>query len=301
MIQYNKHHGVIVPLVTPFKPDGEVDENAVSKIVSHCASHDIAVFVLGTTGEAASISAAKRLRVVDAAVKAAAQRVKVYAGIGDNCPEHSIEAANEYLRLGADAVVAHLPCYYTLRPLEMRSYFEMLASHIQGALMLYNIPQTTHMSLPLEVVDPLSQLPNIIGFKDSENVPGRPEETARRFAGRPDFSIFMGASVLSARALKLGYDGLVPSSGNLSPELWRELYEKARTGDWDAVEALQQRLNAIAQVFQRDRTLGESLAALKVMMEARGLCGATVLPPLRALDHSAREVVERNLASLSLS
>lgn len=296
-----KHHGVIVPLVTPFTPDGSIDDGAVRKIVHHCASNDISVFVLGTTGEAASISPAKRRRVVEVSVQEAAGRVRVYAGIGDNCPEQSVAAANDYLGLGADAVVAHLPAYYTLRPADMQAYFEQLAARIRGGLMLYNIPQTTHMSLPLDVVEPLSHVPNIIGFKDSENVPGRPEETARRFAGRKDFAIFMGASVLSAKAMRLGYDGLVPSSGNLTPELWREFYAKSLAGDWEAVEALQLRLNAVAQVFQRDRTLGESLAALKVMMGTRGLCGPTMLSPMRELDKDAREAVVRNLAALGLN
>ena len=301
MIQYNKHHGVIVPIVTPFTATGDLDDAAVGRIVSNCASNGIAVFVLGTTGEAASISSVKRARLVKAAVDAAANRVKVYAGIGDNCPEHSIAAANEYLRLGADAVVAHLPAYYPLKPAEMRAYFELLAAQVHGSLILYNIPQTTHMSLPLDVVEPLSHLQNIIGFKDSENAVGRPEETARRLAGRPDFAIFMGAAVLSAKALQLGFDGLVPSSGNLTPKLWRELYDKARAGEWAAAEALQTRLNTIAQVFQRDRSLGESLAALKTLMSFQGLCGPTVLPPLRTLDGSAQEDIQRNLNALNLS
>jgi dihydrodipicolinate synthase/N-acetylneuraminate lyase len=111
----------------------------------------------------------------------------------------------------------------------------------------------------------------------------------------------MGAAVLSAKALKLGFDGLVPSSGNLEPKLWREFYDKARAGQWDVVEALQTRLNAIAQEFQNGRSLGESLAALKAMMAGRGLCGPTVLPPLHTLDCSARETAQRNLSALTLT
>lgn len=296
----SKHQGVIVPLVTPFTPQGEIDEAAAARIVNHCATSGLHVFVLGTTGEAASIATAKRLALVRASVKAAAGRIKVYAGIGDNCPENSIAAANEYLQNGADAVVAHLPAYYALKPVEMKAFFELLATRIRGSLMLYNITSTTHMSLPLDIVEELSHRENIIGFKDSENVPGRPEETARRLGGRATFSIFMGAAVLSAKALKLGFDGLVPSSGNFVPQLWRELYDLSLAAQWEKADALQTRLNTIAQVFQRNRTLGESLAALKVMMETRGLCGPTVLPPLTTLDPSGREIVQRDLNALQL-
>jgi len=301
MISQGKHQGVIVPLVTPFTPQGEIDEAASARIVNHCAEAGVHVFILGTTGEAASIATAKRVRLIKTSVAAAAGRIKVYAGIGDNCPENSINAANEYIQLGASAVVAHLPAYYSLKPAEMKAYFELLSAQIRGSLMLYNIPSTTHMSLPLDIAEELSELPNVIGFKDSENVPGRPEETARRLSGRPNFSIFMGAAVLSAKALKLGFDGLVPSSGNLVPHLWRELYEQARAGQWEKADALQSRLNDVAQVFQRNRTLGESLAALKAMLETRGLCGPTVLPPLRTLAPDACESIKNELAALNLA
>jgi len=301
MIQHNRHRGVIVPLVTPLKPGGDLDDSAIARIVNRCAENNLNVFVLGTTGEAASVSARKRAHLVKAAAAAAEGRVLVYAGIGDNCAEDSIEAGNEYLRLGADAVVAHLPCYYSLKPAEMLGYFELLAKEIRGELVLYNIPQTTHMSIPLDVVETLMEKATIVGFKDSENVPGRAEETAKRLGGRADFSIFMGAAVLSAKALKLGYDGLVPSSGNLVPELWRELYESARAQKWDRVDTLQTQLNEVAQVFQRNRSLGESLAALKAAMEIRGLCGPTVLPPLHTLDASAQTRVRTDFSALNLS
>jgi 4-hydroxy-tetrahydrodipicolinate synthase len=157
------------------------------------------------------------------------------------------------------------------------------------------------MSIPLDVVERLMGRTSIVGFKDSENVPGRAEEAARRLGGRSDFSIFMGAAVLSAKALKLGFHGLVPSSGNLVPELWRELYESAQAQKWDRVDQLQLQLNEVAQVFQRNRTLGESLAALKAAMEVRGLCGPTVLPPLHTLDPSAQSAVREDFSALNIT
>jgi dihydrodipicolinate synthase/N-acetylneuraminate lyase len=298
MIQIQKHHGVVVPVVTPATAGGDIDEKAAHRIIGHCAENNLGVFVLGTTGEASSISATKRIQLVKVAIAQAQGRVPVFAGIGDNCPENSIAAGNEYLRLGADAVVAHVPSYYPLRPSEMKSYFELLAREIRGALMLYNIPQTTHLSVPLEVVESVSHHETIIGFKDSENAPGRMEETARRFGGRPDFSIFMGVALLSAKALKLGFDGLVPSSGNIVPALWRELYESARRGQWEAVEKLQSRLDSIGQVFQRERLLGESLAAIKAAMAGQGICEPHMLPPLRALEKVDGQSVHRAFLDL---
>ena len=300
MVKPNQHRGVIVPMATPFTSNGSLDEPAVERLVAHLAGNDMGVFVLGTTGEAASIPAPARARLVEIAVKNAAGRVPVYAGLSDNCFLGSSEAARTWLRLGVDAVVAPLPSYYLLTPAEMQAWYERLVHEINGPLVLYNIPQTTRMSVPLEVVERLSQHPLVVGFKDSENAPGRLEKAAALFARRPDFSIFMGASVLSAEALRHGFDGLVPSSGNIAPALWRDLYAASLDGRWEQAAELQRRLDAIAAVFQRDRSLGQSLAALKACLEALGLCGPAVLPPLLTLDEPARAAIRRELDALDL-
>ncbi len=298
MATTRKFRGTIVPMVTPFTSSGKLDDAAVERIVAHISTQGLGVFVLGTTGEAASIPVPERRRLVEIAATVAAGRVPVFAGVGDNCVSDSLFAAHDYLKVGADAVVAHLPSYYTLTPAEMRAYFETLAAGVRGPLIVYNIPQTTHMSLPIEVVEQLTALPTIVGFKDSENSAGRLEEVAGRLGGRDTFAIFMGISFLSVAALRRGFDGLVPSSGNLVPHLWRALEDAAAAGRWDEAESLQQRLDLVARVFQRDRTLGQSLGALKAAMSARGLCGPTLLKPLLTLDESTCSAIVDEVVAL---
>ncbi|MDQ8197699.1 dihydrodipicolinate synthase family protein [Pelagicoccus enzymogenes] len=288
MSQPNKHRGTIVPMVTPFTKELSLDETAAERMVDRLASHGIGAFVMGTTGEAASIPSSLRNRFVEIAVKAAAGRVPVYAGIGDNCVLNSIDAANAYLTIGVDAVVAHLPSYYTLTAGEMVQYFQLLSDQINGAIVPYNIPPATHMSIPIEVVKTISDWDNVVGFKDSENVPGRLEAIAT-LGNRDDFSIFMGVARNSLEAMRHGYDGLVPSSGNLAPHLWQTFEKQVEENDWDAAQETQQQANELAQIFQKDRTLGQSLATLKACMAALGLCQHYMLPPLETRPSSEIE------------
>ena len=294
------HGGVVVPMVTPFTSDGELDDVAVRRIIDRLAACQLGIFILGTTGEAASTSPALRRRFVQLAVEHAAGRVLVYAGIGDNCVATSIAAGYEYLHLGVDAVVALLPSYYVLEPPEMQAYFEYLAANVPGPLIIYNIPQTTRMTIPVEVVESLARIPNIIGLKDSDGTPGRIESVARRLADRPDFTLYLGVAAQAAAALRLGFTGIVPSSGNLVQEWWRDLMDHARAGRWGEVETLQERLNAAAAVFQTGRTLGQSLAALKLAMHLRGYCNPDVLPPLLPVSGAGCESIRALLEQLKL-
>lgn len=293
-----RHSGVIVPLVTPVTPEGRLDEPAAARLVDHLASNGCGMLVLGTTGEVASLPFALRQRYVEIAVRTAAKRTPVFACAASNCVSISLDSANAYLAAGVDAVVGILPNYFKLEPAEMLAYFERLAAGIRGPLMVYNMPATTGMSIPPDVIEALSRRPNIAGLKDSEGTAGRREEIVRRFAGRKDFSLFMGIAAHSVSALRLGFDGLVPSGGNLHPERWHQLYQAARNGDWATAEKLQAQLDTIGAVFQRNRTLGQSLAALKAGLGLRGLCGPDMVPPLSTLSAAGQEAVRAELRQL---
>lgn len=298
MTLLSRHRGVIVPLVTPVTASGLLDEAAAERLVDHVASNGCGMLVLGTTGEVASLSAALRRRYVEIAVRVTANRTPVFACIAHNCVEDSIAAGRDYLRLGVDAVVGMLPNFFKLDPAGIQNYFERLSDALTGPLIIYNMPQTTGMSIPVEVIERLSRRSNITGLKDSESTEGRRELVAKRLGGRENFSLFMGVASHSVAAMRLGFVGLVPSSGNLYPELWRDLHAVALARDWARAEQLQKRLDAIGAVFQRDRTLGQSLAAIKAGLSLRQLCGPDMLPPLQPLDRAGRAAVCHALLKL---
>jgi 4-hydroxy-tetrahydrodipicolinate synthase len=300
MSSLKRHRGVMVPMATPFTSTGQLDEAAAARMVERLAAHRLGVFVLGTTGEAPSIPFADRQRLVEIAVKVAAGRVLVYGGIGTDCVPDSITMARDYHRAGADAVVALLPSYFQLNAAEMESCLAHIARSAPGDLLIYNMPLTTGMSIPLDAIDRLSALPNVVGLKDSENSPERLEAVAQRFAGRPNFSIFMGVAANGARAYRRGFDGVVPSSGNIAPAPWRDFDAAALAGDWDQVEALQTQLDTFGAIVQKGRSLAQSLAALKAACAAQGLCTRDVLPPLVPLDAAAFATLRQDCAVLGL-
>jgi dihydrodipicolinate synthase/N-acetylneuraminate lyase len=286
-------------MVTPSTGSGELDEHAVHRIADFLLEGDVdGIFILGTTGEGASVPVHVRTRFAKVLTDHVNGKTRVYAGISDNCLSVSLDSAAASFHAGVDAVVAHPAFYYSLQPDELIAYFTVLADGIQGPLLLYNIPSTTHVSIPIEVIAALSGRPNIVGLKDSENSPGRPEAIVEAVGGKEDFSLFMGASVLSARALALGMDGVVPSSGNLAPHLWHEMYLASARKDWAEADRLQVKANRVAGVFQRNRTLGQSLAALKAAMSCLGLCEPNMLPPLRALTPDQLRCVTEEVRSL---
>jgi dihydrodipicolinate synthase/N-acetylneuraminate lyase len=294
--------GVIVPMVTPFQsPAGDIDDEAIVRIVEHLIAGGASIFLLGTTGESSSISRISRRRLVASVIQAVDKRTEVYAGISGNSLSDSLEDAACWAELGVTAVVAHVPCYYPVDGEQMLRYYEVLADALSLPLILYNIPATTHHSLPLEVAGKLSRHPRIIGIKDSERDSNRLEASAHLWRERTDFSYLIGWAAQSAGAILLGADGIVPSTGNIVPGLYRCLFEAAVSGDAEAAGRLQVQTNEISDLYQKNRGLSHSLAALKAVMSELGLCRAHVLPPLLPLGLKETQLLKRAVESLNIA
>lgn len=295
---HTPYYGVIIPMITPVTPNGELDEPAVRRVIEHLIEGGVSgIFILGTTGESASIPAVIKSRLAALTVEHIAKRVLVYAGISHNCLMYSIEAAREFFERGVDVTVAHLPSYYELNPAEQEAYFMTLSKNITGPLMLYNIPSTTHMSMPLEVIARLSNQPNIVGIKDSENDATRLANEINLLGDQPGFSILIGVNSLLAQTLQLGADGIVPSLGNLVPKLCQRLYDYTRQGDTDGGETCQQKLNELSQLLRNGLSLGQALGAHKAAMSALSLCGPDMVPPLKPMTESQRQKLHQTFTA----
>jgi dihydrodipicolinate synthase/N-acetylneuraminate lyase len=294
-----KHQGVIIPMVTPFNENLLIDLQSIVKIIDTFMEAKVAPFVLGTTGESVSITEPQKALLVKSVVQYVNKRAKTYAGISGNCLQESIDNAKLYANMGVDAVVAHLPFYYPLSSSQMLRYYEQLASNIPCPLILYNNPITTKQSVPLEVIDALSHHPNIAGVKDSERGMERLNQSIKLWSNRADFSHFVGWAAQSAYSLLNGADGIVPSTGNLTPKLYSDLYDSAIMDDAEKANELQEKANQISEIYQKDRNLSQSIPALKTMMSAFDLCEPFVLPPMCDLDTTEqRHIQEKTILEM---
>lgn len=286
-----KYNGVVVPMVTPVRENGDIDIDAVGRIVESFVSAGVSPLLMGTTGEGNSVSPEAGLELVKATVDTAKGRIKVYAGLTGNVVRDQYRQAARYTEAGADVIVATLPSYYALTAEQMYLYYKNLADNIEGPLMMYNISSTTHMSIPVDVVERLSHHPNIVGLKDSERDLDRMAKIIAFSKERDDFSYFCGWAAKSEYSLSLGGDGIVPSTANFVPGMFRELYDAACAGNVERAKSLQEETNEIAKIYQEGRILGETLTALKVMMGTRGLCDPYMLPPLTRLSADEEKTI----------
>jgi dihydrodipicolinate synthase/N-acetylneuraminate lyase len=295
-----EYSGAVIPMITPVTASGQLDEVALDRVVDSLVAGGVSgIFVLGTTGEGAQVPRSFRRQLVRRTVQRAGNRCLVYVGLGD-LQVSEFASANDYFPDGAHAVVAHPPISTPVPAAELADWFGQLLDQLKGPLILYNMPMTTKVSIPLDAVEKLLGHPRLAGIKDSENNPARHEELLKRFGGRPGFAVFVGVGALMEKGLKLGAHGIVPSVGNLIPDVCQNLCATARRGDWAAANDCFNRMNAVSALYQKGRTLGESLSALKAAMSCRGLCGLHMLPPLRPVAETELIRLRSQMSELQL-
>jgi dihydrodipicolinate synthase/N-acetylneuraminate lyase len=293
-----KYNGVVVPAVTPLTEKHTLDQEAVEKLLHHFHKHGVMPFIGGTTGEAASLPLALKQEYIRLAGRLKQPGTALYAGISSNCLAESVELANYCFDQGVDVIAATLPSYYALTGDEMKLYFEALADRIPGPLIVYNIPATTHMSIPLDIIDALSHHSTIVGTKDSERDEERLNESLRLWKDRSDFSHFLGWAPKSAEALQNGSDGLIPSTGNLYPALYTGMIRAIETGNTEEAFCLQALSDELGNLYQTGRSLGQSLWALKVLMQEAALCQPYVMPPLQGQSPEEKSKLQKGLQEI---
>jgi 4-hydroxy-2-oxoglutarate aldolase len=162
--------GIFSAITTPFYPDGRLYLRKLEHNVDRYSRTPIAgVTVLGSTGEAVMLGDEESREVLRTAREAAAPEKVLLAGIGRESALETLKLAEFAAAQQYDAVLVRTPHYYgpQMQPLEMLTYFRMVADRSPLPVVLYSIPKFTHYDLPVEVIAELAQHPNIIGLKDS--------------------------------------------------------------------------------------------------------------------------------------
>src|SRR5947207_2053816 len=105
-------YGVWTALVTPFHDDGNVNPDALKRIVNFQIAEGVTGLVpAGTTGESPTLRWIEHNRVIEETVAFASGRTGVLAGTGSNSTEEAIEATRHAQHAGASAALV-VDCYY---------------------------------------------------------------------------------------------------------------------------------------------------------------------------------------------
>lgn len=288
--QTPRYRGIVPPLVTPLAGRDQIDEEGTRRLLEHVISGGVhGVFILGTTGEAPSLSYRLRREFIRLVCDVVQRRVPVFVGVTDTSFVESLALAEVAKAAQADAVVLTTPYYFPAGQTELIQYIADVLQELPLPLMLYNMPSLTKVWFEIDTLRELSRHPEIIGVKDSSGDLKYFQQLVTLKQQRPDWSILIGPEHLTAESLRMGGDGGVNGGANLYPELFVELFDAVESGDERKVDVLSQRVERLQQIYDVGKYASRFIKATKCALSIQGICSDHMaepfnhfLPPQRA-------------------
>ena len=235
--------GAGVAIVTPMKPNGEVNYEAFARHIEfQIENHTDAIIVCGTTGEASTLTHEEHLDCIRFCVKQVAGRIPVIAGTGSNCTETAIYLSQEAEKAGVDGLLLVTPYYNKATQNGLMEHFTMIANSVKVPIILYNIPGRTGVNmLPETIVSLCGEVPNIVGVKDATGNLGQFVKLMALAKGKVD--VYSGNDDQIVPLLSMGAKGVISVLSNIAPQQTHDICAKFFEGK--VAESVQMQMDAI--------------------------------------------------------
>lgn len=290
--------GIIVPVVTPFNAEEEIDESSLRTMVRFLVNSGVhGLFPVGSQGEFFSLSADEKKRVMEVVIREARGKVFVMPNTGCVTTRETIALSCYAEAAGADAISVITPYFITPGPKELYQHYAAVAEAVRLPVLAYNNPDRTGVNLTPSTVARLAcEFPNFVGIKDSSGDLSQTLEYIRLCPS--SFLTFMGRDTLIYAGLANGCVGAVAATANVVPELVIGIYEAVRVGDHELARALQRKLAPLRLAFQ----LGTFPAVVKAALQMIGrIPDGRARQPVGPLDDEARTQLRSILLEVGAS
>ncbi len=271
----NSFLGTGVALITPFDNDGNVDVQALNKLVEFQIENAVEyLVVLGTTAEVATLTKAEKELVKTTIINTNAGRLPIVLGIGGNNTNAVIEEIKETDFSAIDAILSVSPYYNKPSQEGIFQHYKAIANACSVDVILYNVPGRTSSNVLPETVARLSEISNIIGVKEAK---GDMDQALKLIKAVPnDFLVISGDDMVALPMTLAGGAGVISVIGQAFPS---EFSHMIRLGLLDkGRKAYNTQYNiqeSIDLIFKEGNPVG-----IKALLEILGNSTASVRLPL---------------------
>jgi len=264
-------------LVTPFKEDLSIDEDALRGFVDFQIAGSIDFLVpCGTTGESVTLSDSEQRRVVEIVLQQARGRVPVIAGAGGNNTAHVIALAREYERLGVQGLLSVSPYYNKPMQEGLYQHFKAIAEATSLPIIVYNVPPRTNVNILPDTIARLAEIPNIVGVKEASGDISQIAEILTRLPA--EFKVLSGDDSMTLPLIALGGVGLISVASNETPNKMTALTRACLENNWDEARRLNRELWALMKANFIETSPGPVKAAVAMMGKIKEVYRLPMVP-----------------------
>ena len=229
--------GVYPAVTTKFTPNDELDLPMFGlNLDAQIAAGVHGLILGGTLGESSTLTDSEKDRLLEFALEKSAGRVPVIMNVAEGSTRDAVASAKRAEKLGADGLMLLPAMVYVPTEEELVAHFRAVAKETGLPIMLYNNPPAYRVSVGIEAIKQLADIPNIVCLKES--APDTRRFTDFYNAIGDKIMLFAGLDDVALEGLILGARGWVSGLTNAFPKESLALYEAFLAGDLDTARAI---------------------------------------------------------------
>jgi len=291
-----KFKGTGVAVVTPFKSDLSIDFASMGRIIEHLVSGDVNyIILLGTTGEASTLSRDEKGALTSFTVEAVNRRVPIVLGMGGNNTSEIVSSIRELDLDGIDAILSVAPYYNRPCQRGLYQHFRQISMASPVPVILYNVPSRTCTNiLPETCLQLATDCENIIGIKECS---GNFENLMKIMRDKPeDFLVMAGNDIDILPFAAAGGAGVVSVLANAFPAECSEMVQQALKNNFKAAREIQLKFLEITELLFAEG----NPAGIKAIMNSLNLCQNYVRLPLVPVSRSMQGRISKAIEALRM-
>jgi 4-hydroxy-tetrahydrodipicolinate synthase len=289
--------GTGVAIVTPFTKSGAIDFPAFEKILEHTIHGGVEfIVVLGTTGEASTLSKQEKKTLVEFAIKKINKRVGLVVGIGGNNTSDVVLSIHATPMKGVDAILSVCPYYNKPQQEGIFQHFKAISEASPVPVILYTVPSRTSSNISAATTLRLAnECKNIIGIKEAS---GNLDQIYQVLKNRPkDFLVLSGDDGLTLPMVAAGADGVISVVANAYPGLFSGMVRDALYGDFDKAR----KIHFLLIDFINSLFMDGSPAGIKAALTIKKLCQNELRLPLVQVNPEVNAYIKKLITLIDKS
>ena len=288
--------GVIPPMVTPFKENGEVDYDGLRTLVTYLKKEVDGLFINGSYGSGVMMTHDERMKTAEKVMETVAGEIPVVVHVGTADTVSAAKLTAHAASIGAAAVSAVGPYYFQHNEDQIRAFYRgILDAAADTPVYVYNNPRFQGYEMGYGLIDTLRKM-GVHGIKDATFDIIIHANYMRRF-GQQGFDIALGTEAMWLSACALGCQAFIPGLGNAFPEICRKMHKEGMAGDIDACRATQFKVNEMREVMYLARS---TQLAVYAMLEVRGIVKAFPRSPFVPASEEEKKAIREKLVQMGM-
>ena len=290
-------NGSLVALVTPMISGGEIDFDALNKLIDwHIQEGTNGIVSVGTTGESATVNFEEHIEVIKHTISYVDGRLPVIAGTGANSTSEALDLTKEAKMIGADYALIVTPYYNKPSQKGLIEHYTKIADSVDMPQILYNVPSRTACDLLPASSEILSKHKNIVGIKEAVNDEERIKDLIKISLSNDSFKIYSGDDPSFLKMLRVGGHGVISVAANVVPKSISSIYTFYQNNEVEKAEEINNKLSNLYDLL----FIQSNPIPVKWMMYKMGLIQNSLRLPLVELDKKYQEIIISEMLKLEL-